>query len=412
LEKTFAFDRTRKNVVTVDATENPAGCHHLAGMVVYDRRLAAAAHDHGFVVWMPHGRVYSTAMLEQDEDDGAADVEDEPQEEQTGDAIYFRLLTAANVAGLLSMDELIEAMDGALRQFSAGAVEQPVRTVVPLADQKVFAVMPAFVRVPAVVGAKLVNVFGPNAALNLPTHLATILLFSPNTGALVSMMDGRVITEMRTAAVSALSARELARDDAQTLAIIGSGAQARSHLEAMERVFELKEIRVWSPNPDHQMAFITEMSERTDTKIVGSNSAEEAVHRADLIVLATSSAEPVIQNDWVASGSHVISIGACRPTQREMDPALLRRGRVFVDSRAAALVESGDIVKAIEQGHFTPARIAGELGEVLAGKVKGRTGPEEITIFKSLGLAVEDIVAADLVYRKAIEQDAGDELEL
>src|SRR5215471_6595984 len=291
-------------------------------------------------------------MLDND-DDVMADVEDEPQEEQTGDAIYFRLLTAANVAGLLSMDELIEAMDGALRQFSAGGVEQPVRTAVPLADQKVFAVMPAYVRVPGAVGAKLVNVFGTNAALNLPTHLATILLFSPNTGALVSVMDGRVITEMRTAAVSAVSARALARDDAQTLAIVGSGAQARSHLEAMEHVFELNEIRVWSPTPDHQMAFITEMSETTETKIIGTNSAEEAVHRADLIVLATSSVEPVIQNEWVASGSHVISIGACRPNQREMDPALLGRGRLFVDSRAAALVESGDVVMGIQQGHFS-----------------------------------------------------------
>jgi ornithine cyclodeaminase len=351
-------------------------------------------------------------MQENEDDDVADDVEEEPQEEQTGDSIYFRLLTSANVAGLLSMDELIEAMDGALRQFSAGAVEQPVRTVVPLAEQRVFAVMPAYVRVPGAVGAKLVNVFGTNAALNLPTHLATILLFSPTTGALVSVMDGRVITEMRTAAVSAVSARELARDETQTLAIIGSGAQARSHLEAMERVFELKEIRVWSPTPDHQMAFITEMSETTETKIIGSNSAEEAVYRADLIVLATSSVEPVIQNEWVASGSHVISVGACRPNQREMDPALLRRGRLFVDSRAAALVESGDIVMGIQQGHFTVSRIVGELGEVLAGKVEGRTAPGDITIFKSLGLAVEDIVAADLVYRQAIQQDVGDELEL
>jgi alanine dehydrogenase len=351
-------------------------------------------------------------MLEREDDDIADDVEDEPQHDQAGDAIYFRLLTAADVAGLLSMDEVIEAMDGALRQFSAGGVEQPVRTVVPLADQKVFAVMPAYVRVPGAVGAKLVNVFGTNAALNLPTHLATILLFSPNTGALVSVMDGRVITEMRTAAVSAISARELARDETQTLAIIGAGAQARSHLEAMERIFELTEIRVWSPTPDHQTAFITEMSETTDTKINGSHSAEEAVHRADLIVLATSSAEPVIQNEWVASGSHVISVGACRPSQREMDPALLRRGRVFVDSRAAALVESGDIVMGIQQGRFTASRIVGELGEVLAGKIEGRTTPGDITIFKSLGLAVEDVVAADLAYRKAIAQDVGDELEL
>src|SRR5262245_49695756 len=351
-------------------------------------------------------------MLEEDDVAADVDVEDEPQEEQTGESIYFRLLTAANVAGLISMDDLIEAMGGALRQFSAGGVEQPVRTVVPIGDQKVFGVMPAYVRAPGAVGAKLVTVFGGNAALNLPTHLATILLFSPNTGALVAMMDGRVITEMRTAAVSAVSARELARDDAKTLAIIGSGAQARSHLEAMERVFELSQIRVWSPTPDHQMAFITEMQPTTQTKIVGSNSADEAVYHADLIVLATSSSEPVIQNEWVAEGAHVISIGACRPNQREMDPALLRRGRLFVDSRAAALVESGDVVMGIQQGQFAASRIVGELGELLNGKVEGRRTPGDITIFKSLGLAVEDVVAAELVYRKAIQQEVGEELEL
>src|SRR5262245_18369478 len=309
-------------------------------------------------------------MLEEDDVAADVDVEDEPQEEQTGESIYFRLLTAANVAGLISMDDLIEAMGGALRQFSAGGVEQPVRTVVPLADQKVFAVMPAYVRVPGAVGAKLVSVFGGNAALELPTHLATILLFSPNTGALVSVLDGRVITEMRTAARSAVSARELARDDAQTLAIIGTGAQARSHLEALERVFELSQIRVWSPTPEHQMAFITEMSAATDTMILGSNSAEEAIHGADLVVLATSSAEPVIQNEWVASGAHVISIGACRPNQREMDPALIHRGRLFVDSRAAALVESGDVVLGIQQGQFAASHIVGELGDVLGERSK------------------------------------------
>jgi alanine dehydrogenase len=351
-------------------------------------------------------------MQNENEDIVASDADEESSEEPIGQSIFFRLLTSADIAGLLSMDELIEAMDGALRQFSSGGVEQPVRMVLPIGDQKVFGVMPAYVRVQGVVGAKLVSVFGTNAALNLPTHLATILLFSPNTGALVSVMDGRVITEMRTAAVSAVSARELARDDARTLAIIGSGAQARSHLEALERVFELEEIRVWSRTPDHQMAFITEMESTTDTKIVGSNSAQEAVYHADLIVLATSSAEPVIQNEWVASGAHVISVGACLPHQREMDPALIRRSRLFVDSRAAALVQSGDVVMGIQQGHFAPSAILGELGEVLTGNIEGRRTPGDITIFKSLGLAVEDVVAADLAYRKAVQQEAGEELEL
>ena len=350
-------------------------------------------------------------MLDDDEDQVASD-DSEPSNAESSHSIFFRLLTAGDVAALLSMDELIDAMDAALRQFSTGGVEQPVRAVVPIGEQKLFGVMPAHIRAQGVVGAKLVSVFGTNAALDLPKHLATVLLFSPNTGALIAVMDGRVITEMRTAAVSAVSARALARDEAQTLAIIGSGAQARSHLEAMERVFELTEIRVWSPTPDHQMAFITEMERTTDTKLVGCNSAEQAVHHADVIVLATSASEPVIQNEWVASGAHVISIGACRPDQREMDPALIRRGRLFVDSRAAALVESGDVVMGIQQGHFAASHLAGELGEVLAGKVEGRRSPRDITIFKALGLAVEDLMAADLAYRKAVARDVGEELEL
>ena len=168
----------------------------------------------------------------------------------------------------------------------------------------------------------------------------------------------------------------------------------------------------WSPTPDHQMAFITEMEGTTETKLIGSDSAEQAVHGADLIVLVTSSSEPVVQNEWIASGAHVISVGACRPHQREMDPALVRRGRLFVDSRAAALVESGDVVMGIQQGAFTASHLVGELGEVLTGKVEGRRSPREITIFKSLGLAVEDIVTANLVYRKAVEQDVGQELQL
>lgn len=310
------------------------------------------------------------------------------------------------------MGDLIDAMADALRRFSRGEVVQPVRTVLPVGDREFFGVMPALTQQPAAIGTKLVTVFGRNRALGLPTHLAAICLFSPHTGALVALMDGRHITEARTAAVSVVSAKALARHNAAVMAIIGSGAQARGHLEAMNHTFELKEVRVWSPTPDHQLAFITDLESTTNVRLIGTDSAEQAVHGADLVVLATSSSVPVIENEWIKSGAHVISVGACRPNQREMDPALLRRGRLFVDSRAAALVESGDIVMGIQEGQFTASHIAGELGEVLAGKVEGRRSARDITIFKSLGLAVEDIVAADLVYRRAVEQDVGVELRL
>jgi alanine dehydrogenase len=355
-------------------------------------------------------------------DGSAAAGEERPASDDEGDviadhpirrAVFFRLLTEADVTKLVTMDDLIDSMEDALRRFSSGEVVQPVRTVLPVGDDNAFfGLMPAFVREPAAIGAKLLTFFARNAANDLPTHLATILLFSPQTGALVAVMGGGSITESRTAAVSAISARLLARDDAAVAAIIGSGAQARSHLEALERVFELTEVRVWSPTPEHQAAFVDEMQSITQARLVGTESAEQAVRGADVVVLATSSREPVVQNEWVKDGGHVISVGACRPDQREMDPALTRRGRLFVDSRAAALAESGDIVMGIQEHRFAASHIIGELGELLVGKVEGRRSPRDVTIFKSLGLAVEDVVAADLVYRRAVEQDAGLELDL
>jgi alanine dehydrogenase len=334
---------------------------------------------------------------------------DEPAPRPT----VFRLLTEGDVARLLTMDDLIDEMGVTLRRFSAGEAVQPLRTVIPVGrENEVFAVMPAYLRAPDRLGAKLVTVFGRNSALDLPTHLATVLLFSPETGALLAVLDGRFITETRTAAVSAVSASLLARDDSSVLAIIGSGVQARSHLQALECVFELSQVRVWSPTPQHQMAFLEDMEPNTHAKLVGTDSAEQAVQGADLVVLVTSSSEPVVQNGWIKAGAHVISIGACRPDQREMDPALVQRGRLFVDSRAAALAESGDVVLGIQEHRFSALHIAGEVGELIAGKVEGRRSPRDVTIFKSLGLAVEDVAAADLAYRRAVTQDIGRELEL
>src|SRR4051794_10167781 len=353
-----------------------------------------------------------TAAVDDDEGDDADSEDREAVEEpRSRRQTFVRLLTDGDVAGLLPMDALIEAMEGALRQFSTGRVVQPVRTVLPVGDA-FFGVMPAYVREPAALGAKLLSLFTRNGALDLPTHLATILLFSPETGTLLAVVGGGYITEARTAAVSAISADLLARDDASRLAIIGSGAQARSHLQALERVFELSEVRVWSPTPEHQTSFIEEMESSTAARLVGADSAEQACLAADLVVLATSAREPVVQSDWVKAGAHVISVGACRPDQREMDPALVSRGRLFVDSRAAALVESGDVVMAIAERRFTASHIAGELGELLEGTVEGRRSARDVTIFKSLGLAVEDVMAADVAYRRAVAQDLGRELEL
>lgn len=325
----------------------------------------------------------------------------------------FRLLTEQHVQSLLPMPDLIAAMESAVARFSAGEVLQPVRTVLTVGPSKAFfGLMPAAVEQPPCLGAKLVTVFNDNHERGLPSHLATILLLDPDTGALAAVMDGRYITEARTAAVSAVSARHLARTDASTLAIIGTGVQARSHLEALVEVRALESVRVWSPKPRSRERFVSEMTGRVPVPIAAADTAEAAVRDADLIVLATSSPTPVLSREWVRAGAHVMSVGACRPDQREMDPALVADAQLYVDSRAAALVESGDVVCGIAEGRFGPDHIRGELGELVLGRAPGRTDDRALTVFKSLGMAVEDVTAADLVLRKAVESGAGTELVL
>ena len=325
----------------------------------------------------------------------------------------FRLLTEAHVKTLLPMSSLIQAMESAVARFSAGEVLQPVRTVLTVGPTRAYyGLMPAYIERPARLGAKLVTVFNQNHTRGLPSHLATIVLLDPETGALMALMDGRYITEARTAAVSAVSARQLSRTDASTLAIIGTGVQARSHLEAYAAVRPLRHVRVWSPNPASRDRFVEHSQPHVAARLEATATAEAAVADADLVVLVTSSPTPVIADEWVKPGAHVVSVGACRPDQREMAPELVTRGRLFVDSRAAALVESGDIVQGIREQRFAASHIAGELGEVVLGRTAGRTSADEITIFKSLGMAVEDVVAADLVLQKALETGAGTELTL
>ncbi len=326
---------------------------------------------------------------------------------------HFRLLTEQQVHSLLPMPDLIAAMESALAKFSAREVLQPVRSVLTVGPTKAyFGLMPAYVPAPASLGAKLVTVFGENHKRDLPSHLATILLLDPETGALQAIMDGRYITEARTAAVSAVSARFLAKREASTLAIIGSGVQARSHLEAYQLVRQLKQVRIWSPQQRSREQFVDEMSGHVPVPIVAADSAEAAVSGADLVVLVTSSPTPVIEDSWVADGAHVVCVGACRPNQQEMPPALVARSRLFVDSKAAALVEAGDVVMNIAAKLFDESHIRGEIGELVLGRVEGRRSADEITVFKSLGMAVEDVVAADLVFRRASESGAGTELTL
>ena len=288
----------------------------------------------------------------------------------------------------LRMADLIPAMEKALIEFSAGKVTQPVRSVIKVevaAATGFLGLMPALT--PDGLGLKAVTFYPSNAERGIPTHMATIFLVDPQTGTPLAIMDGTLITEMRTAAVSAAATKLLGPRDAKILAILGSGVQAHSHVEALRLVRNFAEIRVWSPTREHAERF---------AKKIGATpmSAEEAVRGADVIVTVTNSKTPVLKGAWLKPGCHVNAIGACRPDWRELDDDAMNNV-VFVDSREGALKESGDLI-------LSGAKIYAELGEALAGKVPSRAN--ETTIFKSLGMAVEDIVAALLVYRSSTER--------
>src|SRR5207302_4443616 len=283
----------------------------------------------------------------------------------------------------LRMADLIPAMEKALIDFSAGKVTQPVRSVINIDPPGGFlGLMPALT--PDGLGLKAVTFYPSNAERGIPTHMATIFLVDPETGTPLAIMDGRLITEMRTAAVSAAATKLLAAPDAKVLAILGSGVQARSHVEALQRVRNVEEIRVWSRTSEHAERFANEIG----AKVMP---ADDAVRGADVVVTATNSKTAVLKGSWLKPGCHVNAFGACRPDWRELDDEATTNV-VFVDSREAAMKESGDII-------LSGAEIYAELGKALTGKVPSRAN--ETTVFKSLGMAVEDIAAALLVYRSA-----------
>jgi ornithine cyclodeaminase/alanine dehydrogenase-like protein (mu-crystallin family) len=287
------------------------------------------------------------------------------------------------VRAVLHMKDLIPVMASALADLSGGKVVQPLRVMVPVEDHQGFlGIMPAYGRA---LGAKLVTFYPHNQGVH--THHAMILLFRPETGEPLATMDGRLITEMRTAAVSAVATQLLARRETRVLALLGSGVQARSHLEALRLVREFREVRVWSPRNARGFA------ERSGVRAAAS--AEEAVRGADVVVVATTSMTPVLAGKWLSPGTHVNAVGAARPTWRELDDDTLAHARIYVESREAASRESGDVIAA--------GRIFAEIGEVVAGTQSGRASEDEITLFKSVGVAIEDIAAADLVYRRVVQ---------
>jgi len=325
------------------------------------------------------------------------------------------VLGAGDVHRLLAYDECADAMRDALAALARGQVHQPLRTIIrPAGAAGMMALMPAYLTAPepqAAYGLKAICIFPGNPAAGLDSHQGVVLLSSAQTGEPLAMLNASAVTEIRTAAVSAVATELLARADATELAIIGTGVQARAHLLAIAAARPLTGIRVAGRDQAKARRFAEGMRERAAAPVTACASAADAVAGAGIVVTATSSAEPVLRRDWLAPGAHVNAVGACVPQARELDTETMAAAALFTDSRQSAASEAGDYVLAQAEGAIGPDHIRAELGEVLAGTAPGRADDAEITVFESLGLAVEDLAAAALAYRKAAELGSGSWVE-
>jgi ornithine cyclodeaminase len=323
------------------------------------------------------------------------------------------VLGHADVHRLLPMSECIEVMSACLGALARGDSILPLRQIMWLPDRRgALGLMPAHVAEPAVMGVKVLSVFPGNSGTPYESHQGAVLLFETRHGRPLAIVDAAGITAIRTAAASALATRLLARTDAGDLTLLGSGTQAERHLEAMGLVRDLRRVRVWSRNPAHAERFARRESERRGLAIEPMPTARAAVEGADLVCTTTAAPEPVLLGEWLAPGAHVNAVGACVPTARELDTEAVVRARLFVDRRESALAEAGDFLIPKREGALDDAHILGELGDVLVGRVPGRTGAREITLFESLGIAVEDVAAAHHVYEKALREGAGTRVDL
>lgn len=323
-----------------------------------------------------------------------------------------RVLTLGRqeIETLLPLGECVEVMAETLMALARGEALQPLRQAHWLPDHRgLLGVMPGALLdggldggLGAVLGVKVVTVFPGNHARGEETHLGSVLLFDSDLGKPLAILDASAVTAVRTAAVSALATRLLAREDASRLALLGSGTQARAHLAALREVRPLRQVRVWSLHPEKARRFAAEESARHGLPVEAAATAEEAVADADVVCTVTSSTEPVLAGSWLPPGAHVNAVGACTPFAREIDTDLVRHARVFVDCRESALAEAGDLLIPIREGAVGEDHIAGELGDLLLGLLPGRRSAEEITLFESLGLAVEDLAAARHVWRKSL----------
>lgn len=316
----------------------------------------------------------------------------------------------------------MDVVESSLAAFARGDTVQPLRRAIWRPDRAgLLGLMPGMLlgetsdadEIPGIMGVKVVTVFlgshGPDAP---PSHQGLVLLFDADHGTPRAILDAASVTAIRTAAASAVATRHLARDDASTLALLGSGVQAASHLEAMRTVRPVERVRVWSRSADNARRFAAEQAAIHDLPVEAFLSVRDALDGADLVCTVTSSQEPVLRGAWLAPGVHVNAVGACTPKARELDAEVVARSRVIVDAMESALNEAGDFLLAREEGLVDEDHLLGELGRVILGTIPGRTSDDEITLFESLGLAVEDLATAVHVLHGAEAAGAGTRLEL
>ena len=327
------------------------------------------------------------------------------------------VLSAEDVARLLPMAACIAVMRDALAALARGKALVPLRMVMRMLDGSGFlGVMPGQLSADGdqkgALGMKAVSVFPGNASRGIDTHQGAVLLFEADTGRLSALMDGATITAIRTAAVSGVATDLLSRRDATELAILGAGVQARRHLEAIATIRPLRRVRVWSRNLEHARALVAEHKGRYSFGIEAVATAESAVRGADIVTTVTASPEPVLERAWLKDGAHVNAVGSSIPTTREIDTATMAAARLFVDRRESALNEAGDLLIPIREGALKPDHIQAELGQVIIGEDPGRRSAGELTLFKSLGLALEDVASAAFVAQRARETGVGQTVTL
>ncbi len=319
----------------------------------------------------------------------------------------LRILSSGDIRRLLPMPAGVDLMERAMIAVSAGRARIPLRSTLPVSAGNLMGLMPGYLADPECFGVKALSLFPRNPAAGLSSHLGLVVLFEPEHGQPVAILDAAELTAIRTAAVSGLATRLLARPDAADLAILGAGEQARSHLAAMVAVRNVRRVRVWSRSTDHAVAFADEMSAHVGMAIEVARDVRTAVAGADIVCTVTASSQPILHGDWIGPGAHLNIVGSSRATAVEIDTPLVAKARFFVDFRESATNEAGEYLRALEAGAITANHILGEIGAVASGHVAGRVSPADITIFKSLGIAAEDLAAAHFVLQAAIEQDVG-----